>query len=73
VDASHPFLGNAGTGAPQRLAYSLNPDPLTPQPSAGRASNVAPPGKESLVRELKKDPGVDNPFALAWWITGRQK
>lgn len=55
-----------------RNGYGLNPDPLTPQPSAG-APNVAPPGMERTVRALKREPGVDNPFALAWWIKGHQK
>ncbi|MGD0039102.1 MAG: hypothetical protein ABSE84_01585 [Isosphaeraceae bacterium] len=30
------------------------------------ARDVAPPGGEHVVRELKKEPGVANPFAVAW-------
>lgn len=56
-------------------------EPATPQPAAtGRtnddtpvgavrgAMNVAPPGMEGTVKALKKEPGIDNPFALAWWM-----
>jgi hypothetical protein len=28
---------------------------------------VTPPGKEKMVKELKKDTEVDNPWAVAWW------
>ena len=34
---------------------------------------VAPPGKENLVKKLKKDPEVDNPWALAWSIDNKEK
>lgn len=33
---------------------------------------VAPPGMERVVKKLKRYKGVDNPWALAWWIH-RQK
>lgn len=29
-------------------------------------SQKAPPGKEKMVKALKKDKNVDNPFAVAW-------
>lgn len=39
-------------------------------PFVGKAANskvaVAPPGWEGTVKEMKKDKGIDNPFALAW-------
>ena len=28
---------------------------------------VAPPGRETEVRHLKDEPGVENPYALSWW------
>jgi len=28
--------------------------------------SVTPPGKEDMVRELKKDPDVEEPYAVAW-------
>jgi len=34
---------------------------------------VAPPGMEHVVKQLKQKPGVDNPFALAWYIHNQQK
>lgn len=34
---------------------------------------VTPPGKEKLVRALKKDPNVDNPWAVAWSVHNREK
>ena len=40
---------------------------------AGRETvAVAPPGLEHVVKELKKDPKVDNPFAVAWSIKDKQ-
>jgi len=36
------------------------------------ASEVAPPGYEHVVKALKKKPGVDNPFAVAWAMKGRR-
>ncbi len=85
---NHPFLGPSfrltptiptratPQSRPQLLARNenLNPgykggEPATPQPVA---KNVAPQGMEKTVRALKKEPGVDNPFALAWWIKKHQ-
>lgn len=34
---------------------------------------AAPPGMEHVVRELKKDPDIDNPWAVAWSIYNRKK
>ena len=34
MNQGHPFLG-AHNSADPRSGYTLNPDPLTPQPSAG--------------------------------------
>lgn len=36
----------------------------------GGCTAVAPPGWEGPVKEMKKDPGIDNPWALAWWQKG---
>lgn len=36
-------------------------------------TQVAPPGEEKLVRKLKRDPDVDNPWAMAWYIHGKKK
>ena len=33
----------------------------------------APPGKEKLVKALKKNPDIDNPWAVAWSIHNKQK
>lgn len=35
------------------------------------ASEVAPPGYEHVVKGLKKNPSVDNPWAVAWWMKGQ--
>jgi ribosomal protein L37AE/L43A len=32
---------------------------------------VAPPGAEHAVKEMKKDPDIDNPFALAWYMKNK--
>ena len=34
---------------------------------------VAPPGKEKMVKALKKDPNIDNPWAVAWAAHGKEK
>jgi hypothetical protein len=34
---------------------------------------VTPPGKEKMVRALKKDPDIDSPWAVAWAAHGKQK
>lgn len=35
-------------------------------------SEVAPPGYEHVVKALKKQPGVENPYAVAWAMKGRR-
>jgi hypothetical protein len=32
---------------------------------------VAPPGWEGPIKKMKKDPNIDNPFALAYWMKNR--
>ena len=34
---------------------------------------VAPPGKEEMVKKLKKKEGVDNPYAVAWAVHNKSK
>lgn len=34
---------------------------------------VAPPGEEKLVKKLKHDPEVDNPWAVAWSVHNKKK
>ena len=38
-------------------------------------NEVTPPGKgmEKLVKELKKDPDVDSPWAIAWSVYNKRK
>lgn len=36
-------------------------------------AEVAPPGKEKMVKTFKKDPDIDNPWALAWSIHNKEK
>lgn len=50
-------------------ALAANADGYQPPGSAtgiGTTDNVAPPGMEHVVKALKKEPGIDNPFAVAW-------
>jgi len=37
-----------------------------PGPMAADPIAVAPPGWEGPVKEMKKNPDIDNPWALAW-------
>lgn len=60
------FGEKEGSGAPTHgicdsCMHKLHPEVLA-------ASNVAPPGMEHVVRALKRQSGVDNPFAVAWSI-----
>lgn len=41
--------------------------------AAEEYEGVTPPGMEHVVKKLKKEPGVTNPWALAWWLKKRQK
>lgn len=34
---------------------------------------VTPPGKEKMVKALKKDPDIDNPWAVAWAAHEKEK
>lgn len=34
---------------------------------------VTPPGKEKMVKALKKDPSIDNPWAVAWAAKNKEK
>lgn len=34
---------------------------------------VAPPGKEDVVKALKKEPDIDNPWAVAWSMHNKEK
>ena len=34
-------------------------------------TEVAPEGWEGTVKAMKDEPGVDNPYALAWWMKGK--
>jgi hypothetical protein len=34
-------------------------------------NEVAPEGWEKTVKAMKDEPGIDNPWALAWWMKGQ--
>ena len=34
-------------------------------------TEVAPEGWEKTVKAMKDEPGIDNPYALAWWMKGK--
>ena len=36
-----------------------------------KVSEVAPPGWEGTVKAMKKSGGIDNPWALAWWMKNK--
>lgn len=38
-----------------------------------RATEKAPPGREDQVRKLKKNPDIDNPYAVSWSSYNRSK
>jgi hypothetical protein len=48
-------------------------DPIVSRVARRYLLAVAPPGKgwEHVVKELKKDDEVDNPFALAWYMKNK--
>lgn len=51
-------------GTEEELAAT--PDELAHGVQFASKKAVAPPGKEDVVKALKKEPGVDNPWAIAW-------
>lgn len=58
-------------GAIGAVADELKNRPVTPaQPEPAKAASkkvaVTPPGREEQVKALKKEPGIDNPWAVAW-------
>jgi hypothetical protein len=59
-------------GAIEQVAEELKNRPMTPAPAEGapkaasKKTAVAPPGREDQVKALKKEPGIDNPWAVAW-------
>lgn len=40
-------------------------------PSAIKETEKAPPGWEDTVKRMKVHPEINNPFALAWWMSGQ--
>lgn len=66
ADAINPCLVCGGSG----LVGSC--------PNCGKSyceciDEVAPPGKEKMVKALKKNPKIDNPWAVAWSAHNKQK
>lgn len=38
---------------------------------SARMMAMAPPGWEGTVKEMKDEPGIDNPWALSWWMKNK--
>ena len=59
-------------GAIENVAEELKNRPVQPAAvegapkAASRKTAVTPPGREDQVKALKKEPGIDNPWAVAW-------
>ena len=45
--------------------------PAVLKASTDDVEGTAPPGWKHSVERMKKDHGIDNPFALAWWMRNR--
>ena len=50
------------------MATFFGPGSITTPTLRPKQEAVAPPGWERTVRKMKKNGGIDNPFALAWWM-----
>ncbi len=50
------FASTPETDLPEKIGEQINDEII----------EVAPPGYEKVVKALKKNPNVDNPWALAW-------
>jgi len=59
----------------ERFGEPIGDAPSTvgvPDDEEQNIDEVTPPGEEKLVRKLKKQKGVDNPWALAWDIHNKR-
>ena len=59
-----------GTFGPKNQVPAPYPKYTTGNPDE-ELSAVAPPGFEHTVKKMKKDKGISNPFALAWYMKNR--
>lgn len=51
---------------PDLLSLRVADRYLSARVASSEPTAVAPPGWENTVKEMKKDKGIDNPWALAW-------
>lgn len=77
VNASPSAALLEGIADPEKWAYNMAAKSLFMQEPAiidgkGNKEAVAPPGMEDVVMELKKDPNIDNPFAVAWSMYNKE-
>lgn len=59
VVLAHGQVACEGAGKPPARTFSVEME--------------TPPGREEQVKELKKNPDVDNPWAIAWWSYNQGK
>lgn len=65
MDMDHKI--EEGTPSPEELEMEKSDGGGAATMDPGmKKEEKAPPGREEQVKELKKKPGVDNPFAVAW-------
>lgn len=63
-------MGNRGFGS--KLAEVDECDMMPTEIDESELDEVTPPGKEKMVKALKKQPGVKNPWAVAWSTYDKQ-
>jgi hypothetical protein len=51
----------------------LESEGLTTDQAAAVLLEVSPPGWEERVKKMKRDPDIDNPWQLAWYLYNKQK
>ena len=70
--SDHPLAHRSKFSPPQPNQNIPNNPNINFGLSLNGFNNVAPPGMEHVVKALKKEKGVSNPFALAWWLKKRK-
>lgn len=65
------FFGPGSVGMPLYQAVQRHDHAKQGLSATQTNEGVAPPGWEKSILRMKKNKGIDNPFALAWWMRRR--
>lgn len=69
---SETDVGDTG-GGPAGSFMAAGYDPLSDDDPKNRLNEKTPPGMEKMVKTLKKDPNIEDPWAVAWAAYNKAK